>query len=170
MPNCTSCGREVYDWEMHYYSSYFVCSDCYRRKYGEGGKNLICTKCARRIGEREANRSLGTTLCQDCFKKESARRAEWVCASCGKNIKIDQKKFKTPDGKTLCEDCARKGSVNLAVGTSNRGKCTKCGKNFSGEGFPMDENKILCRQCAIRHMKGQDKESIAEKFKHLLGK
>ncbi|MFH0817175.1 MAG: hypothetical protein V1909_00915 [Candidatus Micrarchaeota archaeon] len=169
MGNCTTCGREVCDWEQSYYDGFQVCSDCYRRKFSGDGKNLLCTKCARRIGESEANRSLGTTLCSDCYKGEVIRRAEWVCALCKKNIRLDQKKFKNPDGKTLCEDCAAKGSAHLGMGTSRKDKCHRCKRKVAGEGFQLEEDKILCRDCAIKHMKGQDAEGIGDKLRHLFG-
>ncbi len=170
MSNCTSCGREVYDWEQSYYDSFQVCSDCYRRRFGSDGKNLICTKCTKRIGESEANRSLGTTLCKDCYKKEMQRRAEWMCALCKKNIKLDQKKFKTPDGKTLCEECAGKGSLGLKIEASS-GNCSKCGSEMK-VGLDIGKNRALCMKCAEAYTKEKTEkgESIGTKLKRLLGK
>ena len=139
MPNCTSCGRDVSDWEQTYYDSFQVCADCYRRKFSGGGKELLCTKCMRRMGESEANRSLGRTLCQDCYRSEIQRIAEWTCASCGKEIRRDEQKYKSPDGKTLCESCAKKSFKGTAIETSVVGKCERCGKSIQWAGFPLDD-------------------------------
>ncbi len=172
MPNCTGCGREIYDWERHYYDSFQICSDCYRRRFSAEGKNLLCTKCLKRMNESDVNRSLGVTLCRDCYKKELQRREEWVCASCRKEIKQWQKKFKGPDGKTLCEDCARKGFAGVGMAVSVGGKCDKCGKPVVGIGLPLDEKRVLCKDCAIEYMrdKKKRKEGLGERLKHFIGK
>jgi hypothetical protein len=173
MPNCTNCGREVFDWEMHYYSSFNVCSDCYRRRFGEGGKNLLCTKCTKRISEGEADRSLGTTLCKDCLRRELERRAEWTCAICKREIRRDEKKFRGPEGKIICEKCAQSGSIGGRMGSVVGGKCSMCGTRI-GTGLAIDKKRILCRTCAVEYMKNKKvrdkKETMGEKLKHLFGK
>lgn len=173
MPNCTSCGREVFDWEMHYYNSFNVCSDCYRRRFGEGGKNLLCTKCMKRMNEGEADRSLGTTLCKDCLHKELERREEWKCSLCGKEIKRDEKKFKGPNGRTICERCAESGAAGGRIGSSVGGRCSSCGTRIVS-GLSIDKNRTLCKKCAIEYMKTkkvrENKESMGDRLKHLFGK
>jgi hypothetical protein len=170
--NCTSCGRGIGEWEQSYYDSYQLCSDCYRTKFSSGGSALLCTKCMRRISESEVNRSLGYTLCNDCAKRELAWRAEWVCALCKKKIREGEKKIKGPDGKTLCEECARKGSVSPRMGATNGGECSKCKRKVSGEALPLDERKILCRECTIDYLKGKKggKGGISERLRHLIGR
>ncbi|MFH1447318.1 MAG: hypothetical protein ABIG39_00500 [Candidatus Micrarchaeota archaeon] len=174
MANCTGCGRQIFEWEMHYYSSYAVCSDCYRRRYGADGKRLICTMCRMRISDKEAVRKLGKTTCKKCYKKEMERRNEWVCASCKRELKINEKKFKTPDGKTLCMECARKNSTTFRLGAAAKGKCTKCGSRLR-VGLAVDERTVLCKRCAIIHIREQDKKAkkgngIVGKLKHLFEK
>ena len=176
MPNCTSCGREVQDWEETYYDSFQVCSDCYRRKFGAGGKALLCTGCAKRIGESEANRSLGTTLCKDCYEKEMKRRAEWVCSSCKRNIHLDERKFRSPDGKVFCKECMEKNSARPSS-ISAWGKCSACGKK-TPEGRLVGEGEILCPDCYADYFKERGKmgekegtkEGIAGRLKSLFKK
>ncbi len=171
MACCTRCGRQIFGWESHYYSSYAVCSDCYRKLYGAGGKRNICTMCGKRISDKETVRKLGKNTCKPCYEKEMKRREEWVCASCKKEIKFGEKKFKTPDGKTMCEDCAKKNSVNFRLGASAKGKCSKCGSGIK-VGLAIDEKRVLCKKCAIEHIREQEKNAkkgkgVLSKFKHL---
>ena len=170
MANCTSCGKGIEDWEQTYYDSFQICSDCHRRRFGSGGKALLCTGCSKRIGEQEANRSLGTTLCGDCYQKEIKRRAEWMCASCKKNIRMSEKKFKTPDGKTLCKSCMEKNSARPSASSSAFGKCSRCGKK-TAEGLIVGEDTILCKDCAIEYMKDRKKmgkkEGLGERLRRV---
>lgn len=154
---CSECGSIShigYITKASRYSSQFLCSSCYDKKY------YICDKCGSshllRSGEQKLviKTKNGTmTVCPNCYQDMAKR----ICSICGT---YDENAEKTIEGNIICPDCAKEeGYV----------KCSTTGKFFK-KGFsiynPM-KNKCNYYSVLPENMDADYKEYSFGKDYHL---